>query len=553
MLTNIQIDNFAIIDHLEVDFQGGMTVLTGETGAGKSIIVDALSLVLGVRADASVVRSGCKQADISASFSISKLAEVGQWLIENELDADNDCILRRVINKESNSKAFINGRPVTLSMMKALGNQLVDIYGQNAHQALLRPGMQSALLDSFAKLDKQRLEVTRYWNIWKDLQRELSLLQQTQQDRHDRHELLAYQVSELENFDVNAKEIMTIDVEFKRLANTSLLLEDSNEQLHIIYQNEQGSAFELISRAASKIQNLAKIDEALTPVSELLHGASIQIQEAAQELNHYHDQLELDPLKLQQLDQRLAALHELARKHRVEPSALPELEIRLQEELKELNNSTQRHDNLDQDVSNAKNDYLRAAESLSKSRHKAAAKLNAAITNYFGQLGMSGGEFAVEFEALPEQRYNSEGTEKIAFLVTANPGQPLQPLSKVASGGELSRISLAIQVVTVTDSSVPCLIFDEVDVGIGGGTAEVVGNLLYKIARKAQVLCVTHQAQVASKGDQHYRVMKTSVNKDTTTFIEDLDTERRTEEIARMIGGIKITEQTRKHAQEMLI
>ena len=552
MLTTIQIDNFAIIDHLEVDFHAGMTVLTGETGAGKSILIDALSLVLGVRADATVVRNGCKQADISASFTINKLPAVGQWLIENELDADGDCLLRRVINKESNSKAFINGRPVTLSMMKALGNQLVAIHGQNAHQALLRTGMQSQLLDSFGCLTEQRVAVSKHWHSWKTLEHELALLQQSQQERHDRRELLDYQLSELDKFGINAKEILTIDNEFNRLANTSQLLEDSAEQLHILYENEQDSAFELVSHAAHKIDELAQLDEALTPAGELLHAASIHIQEAAEALRHYQDQVEQDPEKLQQLDKRLAQLHELARKHRVEPSALPELEIHLHEELQELNNSTEHHNNLEQDVAKSKLEYLQAAQSLSQSRHKAAAKLNTAITDYLSQLGMAGGEFAVEFEALAEQRYNSEGTEKIYFLVTANPGQPLQHLSKVASGGELSRISLAIQVVTVTDSSIPCLIFDEVDVGIGGGTAEVVGNLLKKIAQNSQVLCVTHQAQVASKGDQHYRVVKSSADKNTTTYIEDLNTEQRLEEIARMIGGIKITEQTRKHAQEML-
>jgi len=556
MLTTIQIDNFAIIDHLEVDFQQGMTVLTGETGAGKSIIVDALSLVLGSRADASVVRADCKRADISASFDLSQLADVENWLQQQELDSDGDCLLRRVINKEGRSKGFINGHAATLSMMKHLGEQLVDIHGQHAHQALLRPGVQCQMLDSFADLDKQRQQVKQQWHFWKKLENELQQLQQSEQERHDRHELLDYQVSELDEFGISAEEISTIDAEFNRLANTNQLLESTEEQLHLLYTNEQNSAFELANQAATKLDGLAKLDKALAPIAEMLQGATIQIEEATQELRQYQQQLDQDPEKLQQLDQRLAQLHSLARKHRVEAKALPELHIRLHEELEELNNSTERHDSLEQDVEQAKQQFLQAAATLSKGRHKAALKLNKAISDYLGQLGMSGGQFAVDFELLDEQRFNSEGTEKISFLVTANPGQPLQPLSKVASGGELSRISLAIQVVTVTGSSIPCLIFDEVDVGIGGGTAEVVGNLLNKIASKAQVLCVTHQAQVASKGDQHYRVVKRVVKSNaknsTSTLLENLQANQRSEEIARMIGGIKITDQTLKHAEEML-
>ncbi len=552
MLTTIQIDNFAIIDHLEVDFKAGMTVLTGETGAGKSIIIDALSLVLGARTDATVVRNGSKRADITANFNIDHLPTVEEWLSEQELDEEGDCFLRRVINKEGRSKGFINGHPATLAMMKSLGEQLVDIHGQHAHQALLRPGMQSKMLDNFANLTKFRTDVSNQWYFWKKLEDELAQLQQSEKERHDRLELIEYQVSELDNFGISADEILNIDDEFNRLANVNRLIEETQEQLHLLYQNDQSSAFELVSQAASKIEELSALDKALTPAGEMLHAASIQIQEATEELRHYQDKVEQDPEKLHQLDQRLSLLHELARKHRIDVKVLPELHIRLHEELQTLKNSTERHDSLEQDVANAKNVYLKAAKTLSKHRHKAALTLNTSITDYLAQLGMSGGQFAVDFEELSEQRYNNEGTEKLSFLVTTNPGQPLQPLSKVASGGELSRISLAIQVVTVTDSSIPCLIFDEVDVGIGGGTAEVVGNLLNNIASKAQVLCVTHQAQVASKGNQHYRVVKASEDESTSTFIEDLKTEQRAEEIARMIGGIEITEQTRKHAKEML-
>ena len=555
MLTSIHIDNFAIIDHLEVDFREGMTVLTGETGAGKSIIVDALSLLLGVRADANVVRAGAKRADITASFDLTKLASVSRWLVDQELDSDEDdseCLLRRVISKEGRSKGFINGHPATLSMMKLLGEQLVDIHGQHAHQALLRPGMQSKMLDGFGNLQQSRQDVKQKWQQWKKLEKELTVLKQSEKERHDRHELLDYQVRELDEFGISVDEILTIDAEFNRLANTNQLLEETEQQLHLLYQSEQNSAYELVNQAAIKLNELSKIDNSLTPVGEMLTSASIQIQEATQELRNYQETVEQDPAKLEQLDRRLADLHNLGRKHRVDVKVLPELQMQLHEELEELNNSTKRHDNLDEDVAKSKDAFIKAALKLNKGRHKAANKLNTLITEYLEQLGMSGGKFAVDFESLNEQRYTSEGTERVSFLVTGNPGQPLQPLSKVASGGELSRISLAIQVVTVTGSSIPCLIFDEVDVGIGGGTAEVVGNLLKTIATNAQVLCVTHQAQVASKGAQHYKVMKATEQNNTITNIENLQAEQRLQEIARMIGGITITDQTRKHAKEML-
>jgi len=553
MLTMIQIDNFAIIDHLEVDFQSGMTVLTGETGAGKSIIVDALSLVLGDRADPAVVRNNCKQADISATFDISQLPEIEHWLTEHELGDQSDCLLRRIISKEGRSKAYINGHPATLNMMKSLGEQLVDIHGQHAHQALLRPGMQSRLLDNFANHSELLSNLSGHWNKWQMLLAELQQLQHSEQERRDRHELLDYQVNELAQFGISAKEISTIDEEFNRLANSNQLLEETRLQLHNLYQNEGQSAFEMVNQATVSLEQLSKMDKSLSPVIELLHGASIQIQEASQDLREYQEQLEMDPEKLKELDQRLSQLHDLARKHRIEVKQLPELQIRLVEELEELTNSSKRLDGLEKKVISARNSYLDTAASLSKSRHQAAKKLNKAISNYLTQLGMSGGQFEVDFETLDENRFNAEGTEKITFLVTANPGQPLQPLIKVASGGELSRISLAIQVVTVADSSIPCLIFDEVDVGIGGGTAEVVGNLLNEISTQSQVLCVTHQAQVAAKGNQHYRVIKTTHNKLTSTSLEDLQQELRTEEIARMIGGIEMTEQTRNHAREMLV
>ncbi|RLA00273.1 MAG: DNA repair protein RecN [Gammaproteobacteria bacterium] len=553
MLTSIHIDNFAIIDHLEVDFQSGMTVLTGETGAGKSIIIDALSLLLGTRADASVVRNGSKRADISALFDLSSLPEVSDWLKQQELDDESSsCLLRRVISKEGRSKGYINGQPATLSMMKTLGEQLVDIHGQHAHQALLRPGTQSRLLDNFGALQNKRNQMKSKWQHWQNLADELNKLQLSEQERHDRHELLDYQVQELDNFGISAKEINTIDAEFNRLANTNQLLEETEQQLHLLYQNEQNSAYELVNQAAFKLEELGKMDATLSPIGEMLQNASIQIQEATQELRYYQEHTEQDPEKLKQLDQRLAQLHELARKHRVDVKALPQLHIQLHEELEELNSSTKRFDSLEQDVARARQQFLKAAKGLSQARHKAATKLNKAISSNLAELGMEEGKFAVDFEALSEQKYNSEGTEKISFLVTANPGQPLQPLSKVASGGELSRISLAIQVVTVTGSSIPCLIFDEVDVGIGGGTAEVVGNLLNTIADKAQVLCVTHQAQVASKADQHYQVIKSSIDENTSTLVKPLLSTERNEEIARMIGGIEITQQTRKHAEEML-
>jgi len=552
MLTNIQIDNFAIIDHLEVEFSSGMTVLTGETGAGKSIIIDALSLVLGVRADANVIRSGSNRADISASFDIASLSSVTAWLEEHELDDEGECLLRRIINKEGRSKGFINGHPATLSMLKALGEQLVDIHGQHAHQALLRPGMQCKLLDDYAQLSSIKDAVKVSWEQWKSLRDEHLQLQHSEQERHDRHELLDYQVRELDEFGIDDKEISNIDEEFNRLANMNQLLEVSEQQQQRLFHDENGSAFEIVNSAAVKINELASLDPTLSNISDILESASIQIQEASIELRTYQEQLDQDPQKLAQLDQRLSQLHALGRKHRVDVQALPKLHQRLHDELNRLNDSSNRSHLLEQEVLEAKSEYLNLAQKLSQSRHQAATTLNKKISDYLSQLGMEDGQFQVEFTLLEESHYHAQGIEKVQFLVTANAGQPLQSINKVASGGELSRISLAIQVVTATGTSIPCLIFDEVDVGIGGGTAEVVGNLLATIAKSAQVLCVTHQAQVASKGDQHYQIKKQSDGNITKTKVESLESEQRKEEIARMIGGITITEQTRKYAEEML-
>ena len=552
MLTQIQIQNFAIIDQLDVDFQSGLTVVTGETGAGKSIMIDALSLVLGDRADATVIRANEAQADITAQFAIDEQPEVSDWLTEQALDADGECLLRRVVQREGRSKAFINGRAVTLNMLRDLGEKLVDIHGQHAHQALSKRTQQRGILDSFGKLLGQAKAVTAAWQDWQEKNRQLQALQTSAQERIDRRELLSYQVQELESLQISSEELDSIEDEHRRLSHISELVHATAGHTQALYLDEHNNIYSQLSKISAELESLCDVDSDLAESLELIHSAQIQVQEAYQALDQYQRGIDQDPQAQQQVEERLSGLLEVARKHRIELHQLVEHFNQLADELSQLDSDNHQTEQLEQDCLTAEKQYLQLATALSKERQSAAKKLTKSVNHYLGQLGMEGGQFAVAFADDGDQSPGQHGIDKIEFMISANPGQPLQPLSKVASGGELSRMSLAIQVVTHSDTSIPCLIFDEVDVGIGGGTAEVVGNLLAELADRAQVLCVTHQAQVAAKGGQHFSVRKSSHQEQTVTSIVALEGDSRTEEIARMIGGIKITDQTLKYAKEML-
>lgn len=553
MLTHIHIRDFAIIEQVELNLSAGTTVLTGETGAGKSILVDALELALGARGDNRVVRHGCKRAEISAGFDVGGVAEAAAWLDEHDLDADGECVLRRVVGDDGRSRAYINGRPVPVQLLRELGDHLVDIHGQHEHQSLLKRTMQRRLLDDFAGHGELLAGVAEACGRWHTLEQELAELSQAATDRNARLDLLRYQVGELQALELGADEWIELDAERGRLVNANRLLEGSRQALDALYEADEGAAFSLITHAAGELEQLQPYDTALAPITELLSGAGIQIQEAASELRRYLGRVELDPERLAWVEQRLASIQELARKHRVAPEELPGCLARLEREFAGLERADSRLEKLREEIQSAAEHYQTLAAQLGAGRRHAAAKFAALVTAHMQELGMPGGRFGAVIEPRADGRFSVAGMERVEFQVSANPGQPLQPLNKVASGGELSRISLAIQVVTAQNSRrVPTLIFDEVDVGIGGGVAEIVGRQLRRLGQTNQVLCITHLPQVAALAHHHLRVTKTAGKTTARTSLQRLSNGERRDEVARMLGGVKITEQTLAHAQEMV-
>lgn len=551
MLTHLHIRNFALVEALELSFEQGMSVLSGETGAGKSILLDALGLTLGDRADSGVVRHGSERAEISASFTTNGLPVVNAWLEEHELAMDSECILRRTVSIDGRSRAFINGQPLPLQMLRELGEQLVDIHGQHAHQSLLKREVQRQLLDDYAEHGPLLKQTAQSFQQWHQLQHELEQLQRLAGERDSRLELLRYLVEELEALQLQPEEIVALDEEHGRLANVSQLQEGAQRAATQLYEEDETALLSLLQRTVHELQELQEIDPALAPTNELLETAAIQLREAAGELRHYVDALDNDPERLYIVEQRLAAIHELARKHRMDPEQLPPLLEQLQQELAELESAGTRLDGLQRRIDTTLADYHQAAGKLSKGRTQAAKTLADLIGKNMQQLGMGGGRFDITLTPI-EAIASAHGQETVEFQVSANPGQPLRPLSKVASGGELSRISLAIQVISAGKEGIPTLIFDEVDVGVGGGVAEMVGRQLRALGTDRQVLCVTHQPQVAAQGHHHFRINKSSDKGDTRTTVEVIQGEQRVAEVARMSGGIAITEQTLSHAREML-
>ncbi len=551
MLTHLQIRNFALVESLELAFEQGMTVLSGETGAGKSILLDALGLTLGDRADNSVVRHGCERAEIAATFATESLGAVNVWLRDHDLNMDGECILRRTISAEGRSRAFINGQPAPLLMLRELGELLVDIHGQHAHQSLLRREVQRQLLDDYAGHTPLLKQTADHFRQWQKLNQEFEVLHRQAGERDSRLELLRYQVEELQALQLQQNELAELDEEHSKLANVSRLQEGAQRAASQLYEDDESAMVSLLERMLRELQELQTLDTTLTPASELLEGAAIQAREAAGELRHYLDRLDSDPQRLNAVEQRLGAIHELARKHRVEPEALPQLLEQLQQELSELEQAGTRLDGLQTEIDTTLSRYREAAQMLSDGRATAAKKLSEQIADNMQQLGMGGGRFEITLTPL-DAVATAHGQEGVEFQVSANPGQPLRPLSKVASGGELSRISLAIQVISAGKGGIPTLIFDEVDVGVGGGVAEMVGRQLRTLGGDRQVLCVTHQPQVAAQGHHHFFISKTTDDGETRTTVSVIEDEKRVAEIARMSGGIDISEQTLSHAREML-
>ncbi|UGQ45884.1 DNA repair protein RecN [Massilia endophytica] len=548
MLRTLSIRDFVIVDTIELEFSAGFTVFTGETGAGKSILIDALTLALGGRGDASVVREGAAKADITADFALTPQAEA--WLAANEFAVDEGgALLRRVIDNAGRSKAFINGVAATASQLRELGDMLVDIHGQHAHQSLLKTDSQRELLDSQAGAGASVKEVGAAYKAWRALAKQLEEFETNAANVLLERERLEWQVGELDKLAPKAGEWTEIGNEHSRLSHAASLMEGAQEALSAISESDDHPIVSQLSALNGKLGKLVSVDAELQPVVDLIESARIQLQESAYALSSYLDKVELDPERLRQVEGRMEALHSTARKFRVDPEELPAEHARLSDKLAQLADASD-IEGLRQQEAKLKADYMAAAGKLSKVRAAAAKALGEAVTHAMQDLNMTGGRFEI---ALHPGEPGAKGLEQVEFLVAGHAGVAPRPLAKVASGGELARISLAISVIASNATTVPTLIFDEVDSGIGGGVAEVVGRLLKRLGQERQVLCVTHLPQVASQAGSHFQVAKSTLDSGkTASRIDILDSKARVEEIARMLGGLEITATTRKHARELL-
>lgn len=519
MLTHIHIWNFAIVEALDIELEPGLSVLTGETGAGKSILLDALGLALGDRADSTVIRHGESRAEISVTFDTSSAANAESWLKEHELDSEHECIIRRTVSEKGPSKAFINGKPATVQQLRELAEMLVDLHGQHEHQSLMKADVQQQLLDDYANHLGLVNKVSTSFKEWNKLNTEFKKLSTAKNEQDHRLDLLKYQVSELETLNLQMGESEKLDIEHKRLSNASLLLQTTEQTLQTLENSDNASISQQLSHFTSELQQLGKTDNKLNEIAALLDNAMIQINEASSELHQYIDSLEMDPQRLSYLDERISSIHNLARKHQVNPDELPALFERLVKELDSIENADGHLEKLQLNIETTAKKYQEAASKLTKSRKKTAKTLSTKVSGNMQELGMEGGAFEVALNSYETDSFHANGNEQIEFLVSANPGSPAKPLSKVASGGEISRISLAIQVIAAESTRIPTLIFDEVDVGIGGRVAEIVGLKLKQLAAHRQVICVTHLAQVAALGEHHLQVSKQS---DSATTISKL-------------------------------
>ncbi|OEZ88997.1 DNA repair protein RecN [Janthinobacterium sp. HH104] len=553
MLHTLSIRDFVIVDTIELEFSAGFSVLTGETGAGKSILIDALTLALGGRGDASVVREGAAKADITADFSVSDVAQA--WLVAHEFaNDDGGALLRRVIDNAGRSKAYINGIPATAAQLRELGDMLVDIHGQHAHQSLLKSEAQRALLDGQATAreagaEQDARQVAALHKRWRALVRQREEFETNAANVLYERERLEWQVGELEKLAAKPGEWTDITNEHSRLSHAASLLEGAQEALSLISESEDHPIVSQLSALNQKLGKLVSVDAELQPIVDLIESSRIQLQESVYALNNYLDRVELDPERLHQLDARMEAMHSTARKFRVTPEELPEEHVKLSEKLQHLADASDIEGLLRQEAK-IEAEYRAVAERLSATRHAAALELGQAVTRAMQELSMTGGSFEI---ALHPCEPAAHGLEQVEFLVAGHAGTAPRSLAKVASGGELARIALAISVITSHATTTPTLIFDEVDSGIGGAVAEVVGRLLKRLGQGRQVLCVTHLPQVASQANQHFQVAKSTLdNGKTASRIDMLDAKARVEEVARMLGGLEITATTRKHARELL-
>ena len=554
MLTQLTINNFAIVRQLEIELAKGMSVITGETGAGKSIAIDALGLCLGQRIETSMVREGQERAEICASFFIEPTNPAYQWLQEQELqDSDNpsDCILRRVINADGRSKAFINSTPVSASQLKEIGQYLIHINGQHASQLLLKNDYQLQLVDTFAHHYDLLAQMREDYRAWKNLQTQVKTFQQKVAENEAKKQLLQYQVEELDEFALRPNEYLELEEDQRRLSNSEQLTQLSQSALQLLSENETVSIDSMLYRATQYIDELSELDPRYASVQTMLNDALIQVQEATSEVQHLASHIEQDPMLLQEIEQRLGQALQLARKHNVKPEELVEWHQKLKAELTTLLDFSESEERLILEEKSAFEKMQNTAKQLHESRSQAAEKLAQQVTDSIKGLAMENAEFFIEVNS-DLAKVAANGADNIVFTLRSNLGQQAQPLAKVASGGELSRISLAIQVLTSDQSAIPTLIFDEVDVGISGKTASVVGKLLRQLGDKCQVLCVTHLPQVACHGHHQFNVEKFTVDNKTETKMTALSQEERVPALARLLGGSEITDLALANAQEML-
>ena len=549
MLTQLAIRDFAIVDTLDLELTGGMTAITGETGAGKSILLGALGLCLGERADAGSVRHGCERTDLSARFDIQTLPAARAWLEERDLPSD-DCLLRRVVTASGRSKAWINGQPATVADLRALGERLVEIHGQHAHQLLLREETHLRLLDDFAGNRSAVGKLSETFRRWQSSRRHLKQLTDSGDELQARRQLLRYQVEELDALALGEDELTTLEHEQEQLAHAEETLREAQLAAECC-DNDEGGVLTLLNRATHRLDPLPGSGRgALAEILAMLGEARIQIEEATRELHRFADTTELDPERLAWVESRLSEVHRIARKHHVMPEELPALQHKLHSELRELEGGEHDLEALRGEVEMLRDSWREQARNVGESRRRAAGSLGKAVQEQLAFLAMGKARFEVQVEA--RQTPQADGMEEVRFLISANPGQPPRPLNKVASGGELSRISLAIQVVAARHSTIPSLVFDEVDVGVSGATAEIVGQLLRRLGEHGQVMTVTHLPQVAAQAHQHLHIEKRAKRDTTLTHMALLDEPGRISELARMLGGITLSDRTLAHAREML-
>ncbi|MDE2308145.1 MAG: DNA repair protein RecN [Xanthomonadaceae bacterium] len=551
MLTSLYVRHFAVVEAAEVAFGPGLTVVSGETGAGKSLLVDALMLLAGARADSGMVRAGSDRAELAAEFDLAELPAARDWLRQEELDEDGGCQLRRVIRAEGSSKAWINGRPANARQLGELASLLVEIHGQHEHQALLSRAHQLALLDASAGHDALLAQVRDTAVQWRELGARIRKLGGGE-DRAARIDLLRHEIGELEKWALPPAELLELEAGHKRLANAGRLAEGSAGVVELLDGDSEFALRRALGRAHAELGKLAALDDKLAPLLELLDNAAIQLGEAADGLGRYAQDVDLDPQRYADVDRHLTHLHELSRRHRLPVGELHGRLDALRLELAELEGAGEALEKLAGQRQRLQHDYAAAAAQLSRSRSSVAVRLGEEVGALMAELGMTGGQLRIELEPAGDDEPDPQGRERCELLVSANPGQPLRPLRKVASGGELARISLAIEVATLGKDTVGSMVFDEVDAGIGGAVAEVVGQKLRALGKLRQVLCVTHLPQVAAQGHAHLCVSKHSDGHSTHTRIDKLDAGGRRDELARMLGGVEITRETRAHARQML-